>query len=99
MVVTVTTPNSYVANQLAYFSVPFDYGMFQLDGITAEIAVVDITNLILTFNLDSTQFDAFVIPGAGVKKERPASLSPAGSRNLYNNTTVPFHALNGQVGN
>lgn len=97
MIVTVSTPNSYVVGQLAYFSIPFDYGMFQLDGLTGQVVAVDVTNLILTFDINSNLFDAFVIPPAA--GEKPASLCSAGSRNLYNNTTVPFHSLNGQVGN
>lgn len=96
MVVTVSTANSYVVGQKAYFSIPFDYGMFQLNGLTGEITAVDVTNLILTFNINSTQFDKFVVPVGG---EQPASLSPSGARNIYNTTTVPFHSLNGQVGN
>jgi hypothetical protein len=32
-------------------------------------------------------------------KEQPATVSPAGSRNLYNNTTEPFHSVNGGIGN
>lgn len=96
MVVTVSTPNSYVINQLVYFSVPFDYGMFQADGLTGQIIDVDTTNLILTIAIDSTQFDAFVIPA--MYKEKPATLAPAGSRNNYNFTTVPFHS-EGNFGN
>jgi hypothetical protein len=96
MQVTVTTPNQYVVGQLAYFSIPVDYGMFQLNALTGQILTVDPTNLIFTVSIDSTQFDQFVIPSGG---EQPASMSPSGARNIYNNTTVPFHAINGMVGN
>lgn len=95
-VVTVTTSNSYIAGQRVYFSVPFDYGMFQINGLTAEIISVDGTNLILTTDLNSTQFDAFIVPVGG---EQPATLSPSGARNIYNTQTVPYHSLNGMVGN
>lgn len=96
MIVTVSTPNSYVSGQLAYFSIPFDYGMFQLNSITAQILSVDVTNLVFTVALDATQFDPFTSPtGLG----QPATMSPAGARNIYNITTVPFHAINGTVGN
>ena len=96
MVVTVNTPNAFVVKQVAYFSIPFDYGMFQLNTLSAEVIAVDPTNLIFTFALDSTQFDPFVVPMSPV--EAPATLSPAGSRNLYNFTNVPFHSL-GNFGN
>ena len=95
-VVTVSTPNSYIAGQVVYFSVPFDYGMFQINGLSGQILVVDVTNLIFTININTLQFDTFVVPVGG---EQPASLAPSGARNEYNVTTVPFHSLNGQIGN
>ena len=94
--VTVSTPNSYVVGQLMYFSVPFDYGMFQINGLTGQILSVDITNLIFTLNIDTSFFDRFVNPPSGIAK--PATIAPAGARNIYNNTTVPFHSL-GNIGN
>lgn len=94
-VVTVASANTYVIGQLCYFSIPFTYGMFQMNGLTGEI--VDIVGLNFYFDIDSSQFDAFVLPSFG--KEQPASLCSAGSRNLYNNTTVPFHSLDGSRGN
>lgn len=96
-VVTVITPNSYVVGQCVYFSVPFDYGMSQINSLTGTIINVDITNLIFTVNINTTLFDSFINPPSG--SEKPATLSPAGSRNIYNNLTVPFHSLNGAVGN
>lgn len=95
--VTVTTPNSYIVGQLVYFSVPFTYGMYQINSLTGQIIAVDSTNLLLTVNIDSTKFDPFITPA--FRAEQPATLSPAGSKNIYNFTTVPFHSLNGQVGN
>lgn len=95
-VVTVTTLNQYIAQQIVYFSVPFDYGMFQINGLSGEILSVDSTNLIFTVKINTTQFDAFSIPVGG---EQPATLAPAGARNEYNILTVPFHSQNGQIGN
>lgn len=99
-IVTVTTPNSFVVGQRFYFSVPFDYGMFQINTLSGEILVVDVTNLIFTINIDTIQFDSFSIPSGG---EQPATVSPSGSRNLTNlNTNLklePFHSLNGLIGN
>lgn len=94
--VTVSTTNEYVPGQVVYFSVPFTYGMFQINSLSGEILSVDLTNLIFTVNVNTTLFDAFIVPVSG---EQPATLSPSGAHNLYNNTTVPFHALNGMVGN
>ena len=89
--------NVYIPGQLIYLSIPSDYGMFQANTLTVEILFVNGANF--TVSLDSTQFDPFVIPAAGFMNPRPASLSPAGSRNIYNFTTLPFHSLNGMAGN
>lgn len=94
MVVTVTTTNSYVVGQIVHLTVPDDYGMIQADQLNAKIITIDGLNFSL--NIDATQFDAFVTPSVGVM---PASLSPAGSNNLYNFNFVPFHSIDGQVGN
>ncbi len=96
MVVTVSTVNAYVAGQLVYFSIPFNYGMFQLNGLTGQITSIDVTNLIFTVAINATQFDQFTVPSTG---EKPATLSPSGCRNIYNNLSEPFHALDGMVGN
>ena len=95
--VTVSTTNLYVVGQLVHFFVPFDYGMEQIDSLTGKILTVDSTNLIFTVNINTTQFDVWVTPASG--EPAPASISPAGSRNIYNTTTVPFRSLDGSVGN
>lgn len=99
MVITVTIgPNqiqSYVIGQLVALTVPPSYGMVQANGITCQILAIN--GLDFSVSVNSTNFDPFVLPASG--KEQPASLSSAGSRNLYNNTNVPFHSLNGMTGN
>lgn len=97
--VTVSTSNTYVANQLVRFFVPSDYGMSQINGVTGQIISVDVTNLIFLVNINTMQFDVFSLPSPGPFVPQPATLSPAGSRNLYNINQVPFHSLNGMVGN
>jgi|SRR5665213_1046408 len=94
MVVTVTTANQYIVGQNIYFSIPFPYGMSQLNGLTGNIIAVDATNLIFTIAINSTQFDPFVL-ASGVRVQQPATVSPQGSKNTYNYTTMPFHAING----
>jgi hypothetical protein len=95
MVVTVSTANQYVQGQIARFSIPFGYGMFQLNGLSGEVLSVDLTNLVMSIASNSTNFDTFVIPTSGVQ---PATMSPAGSHNLYNILEVPFHS-EGNFGN
>lgn len=95
MVVTVTTSNSYVVGQIVHLTVPYPYGMIQADQQNGQITAIN--GLTFSLNIDSTQYDAFTTPSGNVPQ--PASLSPAGSRNLYNVNFVPFHSINGLVGN
>jgi len=99
MVITLTgllPENIYVPGQLVFLNVPFDYGMSQANGLTGQILSVSGSNF--TINIDATQFDPFVVPvPTGV--ERPATLCPAGARNIYNFTTVPFRSIDGMRGN
>lgn len=94
---TVTESNTYHIGQLVRFTVLKPYGMSQINGLTASIISVNGNNL--TIDLDTTMFDPFSIPSSNIGT--PASLAPAGSRNLqFDNTTnsVPFQPLN-NVGN
>ncbi len=57
--------------------------------------ITAINGLDFTLNLDSSLFDAFVVPSGNTTQ--PASIAPYGSRNLeYNNFTknLPFQSLN-----
>lgn len=100
MVVTViidnptTQANTYIAGMAVRLFVPRSYGMYQANNLVGTIT--SINGLDFTLNLDSSYFDPFVIPSGNAII--PATLSPAGSRNLqYNNTNVdivPFQSLN-----
>jgi hypothetical protein len=101
MVITFTVPsnsaNSYIAGQVVRLTVPKTWGMFQANGLIGKIMSIDSTTMIL--DIDSTYFDAFV--DGSSTSVTPASLAPAGSRNLeFNNLTndVPFQSLN-NIGN
>lgn len=100
-VLTFTVPdtgsNTYREGQLVRLTVPKTWGMFQANGVTARIMSVDASTM--TLDLNSTYFDAFV--DGSETSQTPASLSPAGSRNLeFSNTTldVPFQSLD-NIGN
>jgi len=97
MQITVSTENSYVVGQLAHLTVPESYGMNQADQLTGKILTVSIDNLNFTVNIDSTNFLPFVVPAA--YQAMPATIAPAGARNIYNIDTVPFKALDGTIGN
>ena len=92
----VTEANTYQEKMLVRLFIPYDYGMFQANGLVGEILEISGNNISVA--IDSTNFDPFVIPTDG---NQPASLSPSGSRNLqFNNFTknVPFQPLN-NIGN
>ncbi len=94
---TSTEANTYIVGMAVRLFIPYTYGMFQANNLVGTIIGID--GLDFTLNIDSSAFDAFVIPSGNVAQ--PASISPAGSRNLeYSNRTndVPFQSLN-NIGN
>lgn len=100
MVVTIVDSiyNTYVLGQLVFLTVPDDYGMFEANQLTGEILEISGTNF--TVNIDAAGFDAFVLPNPSdyPVPSQPASLAPAGSKNIYNTDEEPFRSLN-NIGN
>jgi hypothetical protein len=98
MVVTVSVnsvseADTYIPGQLVKLTVPVTYKMIQADGLIGQ--VLDNTGLNITLNIDSSLFDAFVVPSGNVIQ--PASFAPSGSRNLaFSNSTnqIGFQSLN-----
>ncbi len=89
--------NTYIPGQLVRLTVPRTWGMYQANGLTGKIFAVGATTMAV--DIDSTYFDTFI--NASSSSETPASLSPAGSRNLeFSNQTnqVPFQSFN-NIGN
>jgi hypothetical protein len=100
MVVTITNSiyNTYTVGMLVCLTIPPQYGMFQANELTGQIIKISGTDF--TLDINASNFDQFVIPAPSFPPpSRPASLAPAGSRNIYNSTLEPFQSLNGQVGN
>jgi hypothetical protein len=92
-----TGSNTYIPGMLVRLTVPKTWGMFQANGLTGKILSVSSTTMLL--DIDSTYFDSFV--DGSSSSAAPASLTPAGSRNLeFSNLTndVPFQSLN-NIGN
>jgi len=98
MVVTVVDSiyNTYIVGQLVHLNIPQDYGMVEADQKTGEI--IAINNLDFTLNINAKNFSAFVVPNPSAipPLRQPATLAPAGSRNIYNSIVVPFHSLGNQ---
>jgi len=92
-----TASNTYIIGQSVRLNIPYGFGMQQAAGLQPQILANISGNI--TLDMDSRYFDPFVVPSGNVSQ--PASMSPAGSRNLqFNNTTdqVGFQSLN-NVGN
>jgi hypothetical protein len=100
MIVTIVDSiyNTYVVGQLVCLTVPPKYGMFQANELTAKIIAISGDNFSL--NVNSTNFDAFATPAVTIPPaSQPASIAPAGSKNIYETTLEPFQSLNGNQGN
>lgn len=94
MVVTIIDSiyNTYIVGQLVCLTVPPKYGMFQANELTGEIIGISGTNF--TLNINASGFDVFSIPSPSLPPaSTPASLAPAGARNIYNVSVEPFHSL------
>lgn len=99
MVVTITDSdgNTYIAGQNVRLDIPVAYGMQQANGLIGTI--LSISGDDFSLDINSSTFDTFAIPAANIYIIKPASLSPAGSRNLqYSNATskVAFQNLNNE---
>lgn len=89
-VVTVSTAHDYIVGQMVHLSVPSSFGMTQIDQIDAKVTAIG--TYTLTLDLDSSGFTAFAFPTSASSPTSRlfATISPAGSRNIYNVDTVPF---------
>jgi hypothetical protein len=90
---TTSEANTYIVGMAVRLFVPTTYKMYQANNLVGTITAIN--GLDFTLNLDSSLFDAFVVPSGNVTQ--PATIAPYGSRNLeYNNFTknVPFQSLN-----
>ena len=78
--VTFDVPHGFVIGSLVAFRVPPEYGMRQLNGLKAYVFDLDETSIIVT--LDTSQFDAFVVPTVTPPVViDPALAIPAGDAN------------------
>ena len=89
--------NTYIVGMAVKLFVPYNFGMFQANNLVGTITAI--SGSVFTLNLDSSQFDPFVIPATG---EQPATIAPNGSRNYQftngSNQAVPFQSYN-NIGN
>lgn len=77
MVVTTTTDHHYVAGMRVRFQIPSQFGMFQLNGVEAQI--ISLTNNTLTVNVDSRNFTPFAYPSPLPEAYTPPVVIPDAS--------------------
>src|ERR1700676_437094 len=76
--------NTYIPGQVVKLNVPVTYGMWQINNMSSPILFAN--GPYITLNINSINFDPFVIPPAG--SLGPATIAPSGSQNLaFSNNT------------
>ena len=88
-VVTLSVTHDYQVGQLINFTVPAEFGMVELDGLTGKITAISTANNTITLDINSTAFTAFAFPTSAAKGQF-ASAASAGQRNTYDVDNVPF---------
>lgn len=71
----------YVVGMKIHFSIPFSFGMTEMNQLTGTIVAVSAANYTLTVDIDSTAFTTFAFPAstASPTAQLFATLSPAGA--------------------
>lgn len=79
----------YVVGMKIHFSVPYSFGMYEMNQLTGTITAVSAANYTLTVDIDSTAFTTFAFPASTSSPTAPlfATLSPAGASTQFNPVT------------
>lgn len=91
-VVTLSLAHNFVVDQVLYFSMPSDFGMTQINGLSGKVTAVG--TYTVTVDIDSSGFSAFAWPTSASTPVAFPMVGPSGQRNAYNVTSVPFHSGN-----
>lgn len=80
----------YVVGMKIYFSVPYSFGMTQINGLTGKIVAVSAANYTLTVDIDSSAFTAFAFPASTSSPTAQlfATLAPAGASTQFDPVTL-----------
>ena len=79
-VVTTTVSHGYTVGQMITFRISSDYGMVELDGLTATVTAV--TASTITTDIDTSAFTAFAWPLTAAVPITPAQVVPVGESSL-----------------
>lgn len=71
----------YVVGMKVHFSIPYSFGMTQLNGLTGKIVAMSAANYTMTVDIDTSAFTAFAFPLTTASPTAPlfATLAPAGA--------------------
>ena len=71
----------YVVGMKVHFSVPYSFGMYQMNQLTGKIVAMSAANYTMTVDIDSSAFSTFAFPLTTASPTAPlfATVSPAGA--------------------
>lgn len=79
----------YSVGMKIHFSIPYSFGMYELNGLTGKILSIDATNYTMTVDIDSSAFTTFAFPASTSSPTAPlfATAAPAGASTQYDPVT------------
>lgn len=79
----------YVVGMKVHFSVPYSFGMYQMNQLTGKIVSMSAANYTMTVDIDSTAFTAFAFPASTSSPTAAlfATVAPAGASTQFNPVT------------
>lgn len=75
----------YVVGMKVHFSVPYSFGMYQMNQLTGKIVAMSSTNYTMTVDIDSSAFTAFAFPASTSSPTAAlfATVAPAGASTQF----------------
>lgn len=79
----------YVVGMKVHFSVPYSFGMYQMNQLTGTIVSLSAANYTMTVDIDSSAFTAFAFPASTASPTAAlfATVAPAGASTQFNSVT------------
>lgn len=80
----------YAVGMKIHFSVPFSFGMYEINQLTGKILSVDATNYTVTVDIDTSAFTTFAFPASTASPTATlfATYAPAGESTQFNPVTL-----------
>lgn len=80
----------YVVGMKIHFSIPYSFGMTQLNGLTGKIIAVSAANYTVTVDIDTSAFTAFAFPASTSSPTAQlfATYAPAGASTQFDPVTL-----------